>query len=183
MSNVHGDIGKAGRDYEEHNAASGIGSGRYPVHFECGTSGSGFCRESFKGSSWPAGRGGSPEEREGRGRRGDGEKISPRGTGTRSIIRRRNGMRFWNFVLFVRPVISIDESRGRQRSPLRVFYGDISRGTNKSNISMGPYTFGPPRHATPCHTAPILLHPDRGISRTHLPRGNISTLKAAFGAL
>ncbi|OAD59080.1 hypothetical protein WN48_09390 [Eufriesea mexicana] len=61
---------------------------------------------------------------------GDGERRRDREdipTGHGTIIHRINGMRFWNFVLFVRPVISIDESRSRHWFLLRVFYGDIFR--------------------------------------------------------
>lgn len=94
-------------------------------------SGSRRVYRSLKGTSQDGGKEKSENQRWRRGkeRQGGDAEIERRYPPTRhgTIIRRINGMRFWNFVLFVRPVISIDESRGRHWFLLRVFYSDIFR--------------------------------------------------------
>lgn len=114
----------------------------------------------------------------GGGRGGDaeiGRRYPPTRHGT--IIRRINGMRFWNFVLFC---ATGHFNRRISRSALvpaaRILQWHFQR-TNKSNISIEfPYAFG----LLAATRIGILLYLGRGILAAHLPRENISTLKAAF---
>lgn len=129
--------------------------------------------EKSENQRWRRGR-----ERQGGGRGGDaeiGRRYPPTRHGT--IIRRINGMRFWNFVLFC---ATGHFNRRISRSALvpaaRILQWHFQR-TNKSNISIEfPYAFG----LLAATRIGILLYLGRGILAAHLPRENISTLKAAF---
>lgn len=153
MSNVHRDIETLEKQVEitrNTMRATGI-----PARFRNDGKERRACRverrRSFKGSNHGIGEDGASKKEKDAGapwRSKRDREDMPTGHGT--IIRWRNGMRFWNFVLFVRPVISIDESRGRRWSPLRVFYGDISRGLTSVIFQMGPirvWSLSSPRRA------------------------------------